>query len=128
MAELSPSAFGFQQAAGPQELDPSAFGFTSGQTIAEGAFARAKRILQDPEGGVMPAAGALIDSALPKGGPQQGWLGDTAVGLARAPVSASQTLAGLALPFTRKSCCHPKSNLGARARRTAIAVPNSRAT
>lgn len=62
----------------------------------ESALSRAGSILTDPNGGVMPAIGSLVDSALPSGGPKQGWLGDTMVDIARAPVSASQTLSGLA--------------------------------
>ena len=85
MAELSAADFG-----GPQELDASAF-----NVAEESPITRARRVLKDPEGGILPAAGSLIDSVLPSGGPDQGWLGDTAVDLARAPVTHAQTLAGI---------------------------------
>ena len=64
--------------------------------VEESAAQKAGRILKDPEGGVLPAVGSLIDSALPSGGPDQGWVGDTIVDAARAPVTFSQGLAGLA--------------------------------
>lgn len=55
--------------------------------------------------------------------------GDCARPAAATDLSACDlSLARLDLPFTRKSCCHPKSSVGARALPAAIAGPNSRAT
>ena len=53
----------------------------------EGAFARAGRVLGDPDGGVLPAVGSLMKSAVPNF--------DTAIDIARAPITLSQTIAGV---------------------------------
>lgn len=64
----------------------------------EGAFARAARVFQDPEGGVLPAIGSLVASALPQGGDKRtagGYAADTAVDVARGVVSLGQGVVGV---------------------------------
>ena len=56
MAELSPSAFGFPQSAGPQELDPSAFGFDAPAKPTGGLSAAAKQAIGSTIKGVGQAA------------------------------------------------------------------------
>lgn len=64
----------------------------------EGAFARAGRIAADPEGGLLPAAGSLIASAMPEGGGKRGATGvgkDTGVDLASGVVGLGESVIGL---------------------------------
>ena len=63
----------------------------------EGAFARAGRVLQDPDGGVVPAIGSLLVSALPesKARGAAGYGKDTGVDLASGVVSLGESIVGL---------------------------------
>jgi len=64
----------------------------------EGAFERAARIARDEDGGVLPAVGSLIASALPEGGDKRtagGFFKDTAVDLTRGVVGLGQSAVGL---------------------------------
>lgn len=49
-------------------------------------------IAKDPDGGILPAAGKVMSSVIPK---STGWLGDTTIDVARAPMALTQTLSGL---------------------------------
>lgn len=87
MAELSPSAFGFNQAAeAPQELDPSAFGFGTGKDVAKPSGI-ARRALGDT--GVSLAKGII-------GVPE------AAVGLANLPTGGLAGKAAQAIGFAPK--------------------------
>ncbi len=49
-------------------------------------------IARDPQGGILPATGKIISSLIPQ---SSGWVGDTAIDVARAPMALTQTIAGL---------------------------------
>jgi hypothetical protein len=79
-------------------LDQAVGLWTPEKQKPEGAFARAGRVLQDPDGGVLPAVGSLIASALPEGGDKRtagGFAADTAVDVTRGVVSLGQGVVGL---------------------------------
>lgn len=63
----------------------------------EGAFARAGRVLLDPDGGVMPAIGSLLVSAMPesKARGATGYAKDTGVDLTQGVVSLGESVVGL---------------------------------